>query len=205
MNELLYDKVKDYNFEELFKQKGYRYYTNGSYNLNIIGIRSKDYDCKNIFNDLLVVIYKVNKNDKEQRRIFSFSTKPGTYYLKNPLSYKGTAILVPNQYRNCWSIGKHNGQYKALVQTNPVTVYRDDNKDDVYDLIPETKEKGIFGINIHRASAYNKTVYVDKYSAGCQIMNDPRDFVTFMNLCEKQSNIYGNSFTYTLIEEKDLK
>ena len=34
----LYNKVKDYDFEALFKKKGYSYFTKGAYNLNIIGV-----------------------------------------------------------------------------------------------------------------------------------------------------------------------
>ena len=40
MNTKLQQKCQNYNFEKLFKQKGYAYFTNGNYNLNIIGIRN---------------------------------------------------------------------------------------------------------------------------------------------------------------------
>ena len=42
------------------------------------------------------------------------------------------------------------------------------------------------------------------YSAGCQVFADPKDFAKFIELCKKQSTLYGNSFTYTLLDEKDL-
>ena len=32
----LYNKVKNYDFENLFKKKGYTYFTNGEYNFNMI-------------------------------------------------------------------------------------------------------------------------------------------------------------------------
>ena len=47
----LYSKVKDYNFEELFKKKGYTYFTNGAYNLNIIGVRAAGRNITNSFDD----------------------------------------------------------------------------------------------------------------------------------------------------------
>ena len=101
---------------------------------------------------------------------------------------KGTAILVPGQYRGCWAIGKHNGKYKALVQIKPVKVYRDGNKDMIYDLLPETINEGLFGINIHRSNEAITRNTVDMYSAGCQVFNNPNDFKNFIAICEKQKN-----------------
>lgn len=203
MNYELYEKLLKCDFKELFEKKNYKYFDTGSYNLNIIGVRSTSYD-RNVFDDLLVVTYKESRFNKDRFRIYPITTEPGTYYLRNPLHFKGTAILVPGQYCGCWKLGKHNGQYEALVQCAPVKVYRDNNKDDIYDLKPETVDFGVFGINIHRASANNKTKYVDKYSAGCQVFDDPKNFNSFMDLCRKQRDLYGNKFTYTLITEDDL-
>ena len=124
--------------------------------------------------------------------------------MHNPLNTYGTAILVPNQYRGCWQIGLHRGKYKALCQNKPVTVYRDNNKDNKYDLDPSNTTTGMFGINIHRSNETWTRTTVDKYSAGCQVFNSPTDFNAFMRLCEKQKSLYGNNFTYTLINEEDL-
>ena len=35
-------------------------------------------------------------------------------------------------------------------------------------------------------------------------MKAPKDFKEFMDLCYKQKELYGNKFTYTLINEEDL-
>lgn len=196
-------KCETYNFEELFKRKGYTWFNNKEYNLNIVGIRSnQNRAITNRFDDILIVDYIAY--DQRKRLMFNITTEPGTYYIKNLLNVKGTAILVPGQYKDCWQIGYHQGKYKALVQSKPVAVYRDNNKDDVYDLNPETIDKGIFGINIHRSNAKLTSVQVDKWSAGCQVFSNPNDFSTFMRLCEKQANLYGNSFTYTLINEEEM-
>ena len=120
------------------------------------------------------------------------------------LNPKGTAILVPGQYRGCWQIGLHNGKYEALVQKKPVSVYRDGNKDLIYDLDPKKIDKGVFGINIHRSNPYGESATVDNWSAGCQVFASSKDFKEFMELCGKQKAMYGNSFTYTLLDEKDL-
>ena len=201
-----FNSICEYSdYEKIFKQKGYAYFTRGAYNLNIIGIRSDNKNkVTNLFDDLLVVIYKT-PTGKWQKAIYPITTEPGTYYMtKNILNPKGTAILVPGQYRGCWEIGKHKGDYKALVQKKPIKVYRDGNKDDIYNMDSTRIDNGVFGINIHRSNEFIKAVYVNSYSAGCQVFADPRDFRRFLTLCERQRELYGNSFTYTLLNEEDL-
>ncbi|MAH43130.1 hypothetical protein CL614_05425, partial [archaeon] len=61
-----------------------------------------------------------------------------------------------------------------------------------------------YGINIHRSNPYTESYYVDKWSAGCQVFKKIADFNTFMEICRKAKDIWGNSFTYTLIESKDI-
>lgn len=199
----LYTKCLTYNFEKLFKSKGYRWFTKGNYNLNIIGIRSnKNNKVTNEYDDLLIVDYNTDIGHK--RVIYRITTEPGTYYVKNLLCPKGVAILVPGQYSGCWKIGLHKGKYKALCQDKPVKVYRDDNKDNIFDLNNDTIQKGIFGINIHRSHEKLTVDKIDKYSAGCQVFQNTQQFNSFMRLCEVQAKLYGNSFTYTLINEEDL-
>lgn len=202
----LIDKCQSYNFEKLFKEKGYAYFTNGTYNLNIIGVR-KDNSNKvtNTYDDCLVVIYKT-PSGKFTRQVYNITTEPGKYYMITKLgNLKGTAILVPGQYRSTWQIGLHKGKYKALCQKKPVKVYRDGNKNLTYDLNPKTIDTGIFGINIHRSNKTWTRQTVDEYSAGCQVFNSRPQFDSFIRLCEKQKELYGNSFTYTLINEEDMK
>lgn len=200
-----YSKVVNSNFQTILEKLNYVYFTNGDFNLNIIGVR-KDNNNKvtNKYDDILVLEYKVNKN--HFRHFFKITTEPGDYYVRKHLcNPKGTAILVPGQYRGCWKLGKHNNKYEALVQCKPVKVYRDGNKDDIYDLKPDTIHEGMFGINIHRSNKSFTRNTIDMYSAGCQVFADPAEFNTFISLCKEQSKRYCNSFTYTLIDEKDLE
>lgn len=196
-------RCANYDFKTLLEKKGYTYFTRGNYNLNIIGIRSNtDKRVTNKFDDVLVVIYRDN-NDVVVRKCFDITTKPGLYYMNNPTNGKGTGILVPNQYRGCWEIGLHQGKYKALCQRKPVTVYRDNNRDSIYDLEPDKTDTGIFGVNIHKAGT--NSTHVDKWSAACQVFANSSDFATFMKLCTNQiDNGMGKTFTYTLINEEDL-
>jgi hypothetical protein len=204
MKTQLYSKILTYDFKSLFEKKGYAFFTKGVYNLNIIGVRSnQNNNVTNKYDDYLVVDYETNNGHK--RQVYTITTDPGSYYMNKPMNSKGTAILVPNQYRGAYKIDLHNGKYKALCQRNkPVQVYRDGNKDTKYDLLPEKTETGLFGINIHRSNqAYTRST-VDQYSAGCQVFNDPSEFASFMTLCNKAKDIWGNCFTYTLITEDDL-
>ena len=199
----LFTKCTTYNFEKLFKDKGYAWFTKGSYNLNIIGIRSNNNKVTDKYDDILVVDY--NTDNGHKRVCYTITTEPGKYYMQNLCNPKGAAILVPGQYRGCWQIGLHHGKYKALCQRKAVKVYRDNNKDMIYNITPKSIDKGIFGINIHRS---NKTCIcdtIDKYSAGCQVFNDPVEFNAFIRLCETQRKLYGNTFTYTLINEEDMQ
>ena len=199
----LFTKCTTYNFEKLFKEKGYVWFTKGNYNLNIIGVRSNNNKVTDKYDDILVVDY--NTDNCHKRVCYTITTEPGKYYMQNLCNPKGAAILVPGQYRGCWQIGLHHGKYKALCQRKAVKVYRDNNKDMIYNMTPKSIDKGIFGINIHRS---NKTCIcdtIDKYSAGCQVFNDPVEFNAFMRLCETQRKLYGNSFTYTLINEEDMQ
>lgn len=202
MKIILEDKVYTIDFKKILEKKGYKYFTEGSYNLNIIGIRRDTPKVTNKFDDVLVVLYNTPTH-RNSRKVYTITTDPGLSHMKKPTNKKGTAILVPGQYRGAYKIGYHKGRYKALCQNKPVKVYRDNNKDDVYDFEPETIDEGVFGINIHKAGL--SSTIVNDWSAGCQVFADSKDFKHFMVLCDKQVEAgLGNSFTYTLLEEKDV-
>lgn len=194
------------DYKKIFAEKGYAYFTNGSYNLNIIGIRSDNKNkVTNLYDDLLVVVYRT-PSGKWTRQSYQITTEPGLYYMiKQQLNPKGTAILVPGQYRACWEIGKHKGKYDALVQRKAIKVYRDNNRDEIYDLNPERIDNGVFGLNIHRSNEFRPAYKVDSWSAGCQVFADPHQYKSFMDLCRKQRQLYGNTFTYTLLNESDVR
>jgi len=179
--------------------------SNKKLNLNLIGIRRHNAGT-NKFDDYLMVIYK-DKNLESVRKLYPITTDPGEYWLKNPANPLGTAILVPDQYRGAWQLGKHQGKYEALVQRKPVKVYRDNNKDEIidYNNIALTLEEGYFGINIHRSSPYDKSYVISRWSAGCQVFQSIEDYEEFIGLCKESSTLYGNSFSYTLIDEEELR
>ena len=192
--------------ENAMAEKGYRYFKSGDLNLNIVGVRNSETKNRvtNAFDDCITLSYKLDSEWKFH--CFKCTTDPGTHWVENLLNPNGVAILKPGQYRSSHKIGLHQGKYEALRQAKPLEVYRDDNTDGVYDCLEEDIEKGIFGINIHRATAKTggKSTRVDKWSAGCQVIASNEDFAVFMKILRQARDVWGNSFTYTLIESKDI-
>ena len=192
--------------ETAVKAKGHTWFeSTKDYDVNIVGIRNSatNNQVTNKFDDWMTVSYKVD--GVWQFHIWQCTTDPGVKYTREKLlSSLGVARLVPNQYRGIYQIGLHQGKYSALVQRGgPVKVWRDANKDGIYD---ETKtEEGLFGINIHRSSPTGISTQVDGWSAGCQVFANINNFTQFMRIMEKARETFGNKFTYTLIESKDIK
>ena len=201
-----------YNIEKIKRamaHKNYKFFESGSYNVNIIGIRNSATANKvtNRFDDKITISYK-DEDDNWQYHEFDCTTDPGTHWMDHPMMKNvGCAILKPGQYRSSHKIRKHQGRYEALGQQNPVTVYRDNNRDDVYNKNTENTDTGLFGINIHRATKYagKTSTNVDKWSAGCQVIASNDDWHAFLDICQTAREIWGNSFSYTLLESKDIE
>jgi hypothetical protein len=195
-------------------KKGYNFFETGSYNLNIIGIRSRNSQSGK-FDDALCVIYK-DFTGQWKIRQFECTTDPGKHYLMNPLNRKGCIIMVPGQYRKAYKIGIHgrskpaNRRYEALEQIGKIKYVRDNNKDSKLDFDLMNNPENVFSTataktNIHRTSKWKKQLKIGYYGAGCQVINDPEDFNLFMSLCHKQvDNGHGKTFTYTLLTEDDI-
>jgi hypothetical protein len=188
--------------EGVMRQKGYVYFTSDTdYDLNIIGIRNSTVGTvvTNLFDDVLSVSYKLKGT--WVYREWAITTDPGKRGVTNFQNRMGSARLVPGQYRRAYSIGLHKGEYEALRQISEVKVYRDANRDMVFN---ENKiQEGLFGINIHKAG--KDTKFVENYSEGCQVFKRTQDFNEFMRICRGASKIHGNAFTYTLLESKDFE
>ena len=176
---------------------GYRVFTR-PFELNIIGVRNNSL-IPNVFNDTINALYK-DEHGNWILHSYEATTDPGTYWLKNPLNTQGTSILKAGQYINSHLIGLHRNKYTALVQTNPLTVIRDVKRDGKLDFTGK-EDTGNFGINIHRAMQEGTTKFIDKFSAGCQVFANADEFNAFMELCQRHRQLYGNSFTYTLLQQ----
>ena len=203
---MLMELLTPKNIKSYFAAKDYKFFDtpDKKLNLNIIGVR-RDNQGSNTFDDFLLVMYREEELMINHR--WQATTDPGKYWLRHPINPKGTAVLVPGQYRGTWQLGKHQGKYEALVQRKPVKVYRDNNKDEVidYNNIVTLVDEGYFGINIHRSNPYDQSYEINKWSAGCQVFKKVDDFNALMDLCRESAKVYGPRFTYTLIDEKDLR
>lgn len=180
--------MKRYTIDELkneFAKLGYTWYP-----FMLVGIRSNA-NIPNEFDDLVGVV------EGDKISWYTATTNPGTHWLKNLLNPKGAALLKPGQWVDSWKVGMHQGKYEALTQVKSITVYRDSNKN----LIAEessVEDTGLFGINIHRANPNGISKFIDKWSAGCQVLNNSTEFAELLNKC-KSSGL--KSFTYTLLKE----
>jgi len=190
--------------ETAVKAKGYAWFddaANKGFDVNIVGIRnaSTGQVVTNVFDDHLTISYK--ENGVWKFHSWAATTDPGKKGVKEYHNAAGVARLVEGQYRSSHIIRLHQGKYEALGQNKPVKVWRDANKDMVYD---ENKiQAGVFGINIHKAGA--DSTYVENWSEGCQVFKRSADFEEFMKICRKAKDIHGNNFTYTLIKSSDIK
>lgn len=240
MNAQLFYKLSLSTIQRTFDKLGYVFFSlDKPYNFNLVGIRSNNIESDD-FDDIIYCVYKDN-NGVLVEHIIEATTDPGLYYLMNPLTTGGTAILCEGQHRGAFQLGLHKGQYKALVQLIPLPVIRDFNKDGILDFNEPTAAEfdkvecvsgrdlqgnvnknywykiwyknniKIFqvectegGFNLHRSSLQGNLRKVGQYSAGCQVANQIDKYDKLIEDAEKAKSLYGNSFTYTLIRERNL-
>ena len=176
------------------KDAGFVVFDSVDYDMNIIGERNPNGEADK-FDDWIHLVFL--ERGVWQWHAYKCTTDAGKYYLKTG----NTAILIHNrQYRGAYMLGQHRGQYEALVQRgNKVCVWRDRDGDTDHDW-GLNKECGYFGINIHRASSQQASQQVGKYSAGCQVIQDPDEYHHFLALCRLQVQHTGyTKFSYTLL------
>ena len=203
-------KMMAEQFKLALEAKGYSFFENGDHNLNIVGVRNDSGDASK-FDDFINVLYKVD--GEWVCDAYPVTTEPGTNILRMPIKavrHKGTAILVPDQYRSTYKIDWHGNKtvgHMALCQRGgKVRVWRDNNRDEAIDYRQlKLINQGYFGINIHRSNPYDQSYVIGKWSAGCQVFQRVDDFNEFMQLCRDSAELYGNSFTYTLLTEQELR
>jgi peptidoglycan hydrolase-like protein with peptidoglycan-binding domain len=182
------------------KKNGYKWFEGKEYLLNIVGVRNSDtgVNVTNAFDDKITVSYQVD--GKWVYREWDCTVDPGTKGVKEFKNENGVARLVPGQYLDSHALGLHQGKYEALKQQKPVKVFRDKNRDMSYD--EHTIQEGIFGINIHKAG--KDSTFVENWSEGCQVFKREADFNEFMDIARKSASLGNKSFTYTLVNSKDI-
>lgn len=203
------DKFSVESVMAALQRKGYAIKTSDekNYNLNLVGIRN-DKARVNYFDDFLFVFWKFG--GAWLTRTYPITTYPGIVYLADHLvNRKGTAILKEGHYPNSHRVGMHHRNkptgYEALIQVGDLTVYRDKTLDGKIDLDPSTLDTGDdFAVNIHHAKPGGLTTNVGPFSAGCQVFADFQQWTEFHDLFKQAQSNWGSTFTYTLINLKDL-
>lgn len=187
------------------RAQGYRIFDNPrGFDLNVVGVRAASSE-PDRFDDWMTASWRDGVAGDWAFCAWPCTTDPGLFHLRRPAHAGGTAILQCGQYRASHVIARHRGQYEALCQKPGTTmpVHRDRNRDGRIDRDTEAVHDGT-GINIHRASPARASTVVGRWSAGCQVFADPTDFAVFMTLVRRSAALYGNSFTYTLLDEREV-
>lgn len=185
---------------ELVEERGFKVFCDGDYDLNIIALRRLNDRQHNKFDDELHIVYK--KGVLWIDEWCACTTDPGTYWLKKT-DYRadGVAILVHDQQaRGAYKIGLHRG-YVAYEQVNNVKIWRDNNLDAVADYNSSKVHSGVFKCNIHRSSLRDGgSEFVNKYSAGCIVVQDSVNFSRCIDLAHKQVVQLGyKTFSLTIL------
>lgn len=171
------------------------------YDLNLHAIRSTDRE-SNSFDDLLCVSWTFA--GCWNSLMVACTTDAGTYYRRNFATEKGTAILPNGLHKGLWKLGKHQGKYDALVQAREVGVLRDADRDGTLEAAGAL-DTGWHGINLHMASSSAPSLVVDRWSAGCIVIQDPDMFAAVLALCRRQVKATSfATFSITIIPEETL-
>jgi len=141
-------------------------------------------DASNKFNDLRVVFtIGVDGRPNLDGSIWEGTTEPGRFWTMNAMSAKGAARIAFNQYK-AWVVGTHHPEtpaaHEALVQVEPISVYRDLNKD--FKRTGDQLDTGLFAINQHWGYDASKDD-IGRTSAGCLVgraREGHRKFMSFV-------------------------
>lgn len=164
----------------------------GEIDVNVIGQRGPSRRAGEL-DDLISVVWFEGGSWREVA--WPCSTDPGRHFLARPMNPRGTAILAPGQYRGAYTIGLHKQDPRrpALVQTGPVSVFRDQNRDEILD-IEGPVYPGLHGINIHDDAGVGAEA-----SAGCTVLKRAH-LDELLAIVRRSTARYGPRVSYTLIE-----
>lgn len=185
------------DLKKVLERKGYEFFDKGSFNINIVYFRNSSIFTDK-YTDTLYIAYK--NGITETLFEAPCSTKAGSYYVKNPITYlgvKGTAVMQEGQWKGAYQFIDNNSWLNTpyLKQIKPIKVWRDGLID--ADIDEVNQQEGIFGIHCHTAGDIRNLVY--NWSAGCLVT--PRaKWLEALEIIRESAKRYGNTFTVTLIE-----
>ena len=213
------NNINETVIEKFMRDNGHPWYEE-DHQINIVGITNSKAGpppkSTNRFDDFITVTYKVN--GVTQFKIYPATTRPGeTYLIGNPqsdgtlepLNSLGVALMPTHKSairQDTYMMRGHGvSGYEALGTRwgSSNLIYRDNNWDTTYDE-GVIKDVGNFGLNIHRSSPTGTSHKINKWSGGCQVFANIGNFNEFMTLARKHREVWGNTFTYTLISSDEL-
>ena len=182
--------------------------------LNIVYVEGMDADgapnedAPNVFNDLRLVLRVNRAGNPEVVEAWEATTEPGRHYTQiERLDPRGAARIAFGQYK-AWSVGTHMAGrpsgHEALVQTAPITVFRDLNED--YERTGDQRFEGLFGVNQHWGFDLPKSD-VGRASAGCLVGRTKAGHRAFMALCRDDPRYRANNsyrFMSTVLPAADV-
>ena len=143
-------------------------------------------DRPNAFNDLRV-LFRIDDTGLPEFHCWEATTEPGDQFTFAPQNPAGAARIAFRQFKS-WSVGLHparrSPKHEALVQTKPVTVHRDFDKNHMR--TGDRLDRGLFGINQHWG--YDLPVDdIRNASAGCLVGRSTAGHREFMALLKKDA------------------
>ncbi|WP_293864469.1 peptidoglycan-binding domain-containing protein [uncultured Alsobacter sp.] len=149
-------------------------------------------DAPDVFNDVRIVFGVDAQGKPRIDGIWDGTTEPGRVWTENPMNPKGAARIAFNQYK-AWVVGTHHAgtgsAHEALVQVEPVSVYRDLNRD--YKRTGDVLDTGLFGINQHWG--YDQpSGSLGRTSAGCLVGRTRAGHREFMRLIKRDPRYAAN-------------
>lgn len=149
-------------------------------------------DRPNVFNDLRIA-FSITSSGAPKFAVWDGTTEPGLYWTQHPMSPDGAARIAFNQYKS-WIVGIHHAgkptAHEALVQVEPVTVYRDLNQD--FKRPGDKTDTGLFGINQHWGYDAPKND-LGRTSAGCLVGRSEDGHRQFMQMMKSDPRYVANA------------
>lgn len=119
------------------------------------------------------------------------TTEPSTRWTEDPMNPAGAARIAFGQYK-AWSVGRHH-THEALVQTAPITVFRDFNKD--YRRDGDKRDTGLFGVNQHWGYDLPRND-MQTSSAGCLVGRSTSGHRDFMSRVKNDARYRASGGSY---------
>ncbi len=162
----------------------------------------------NRFNDVRFTIGLTSQGAPRLLGAWDGTTEPGRYWTMNPMSPLGAARIAFGQYK-AWNVGTHHahspGAHEALVQSTPITVFRDLNQD--FQRQGDRQEVGVFAINQHWGYD-NPPNDLGNSSAGCLVGRTKaghRQFMTQVKSDPRYAANAGYRFMSSVMPASDVR